>query len=115
MADFYGDMQATETELLTEFNQGVITYAPKVAGVNEWDGDTYGTPIKLNATARGVSASYVTDLIKSSDTMITAAVFSVEPDMQGKITIDGKPRQIVQIKRTPEAGAAVDWRIFVRG
>ena len=115
MADFYGDMQATATELLTEFSQGVINYAPKVAGANEWDGDTYGTPIVLKATARGVSARYATDLIKSSDIMITAAVFSVEPDMQGKITIDGKPRQIVQITRIPEAGTALAWRIFVRG
>jgi len=115
MADFYPRMIATASKLLAKFKQGVIEYVPLVAGATEYDPMTEGTPIPLDATARGVTSEYVDDLVSASDTMITAAVFGATPTMQGRITIDGVAREIIRIKQIPAAGEPVAWMIFVKG
>ena len=115
MADFYQDMQDTAAELLTEFNQGVIHFIPVVQGPNDWDGVTEGLPVKIEATVKGASAQYWSDLITQSDLEVTAAVFDQVPAINGLVSIDGDKKQIIQIDPIPAAGTTVAWRIFVKG
>ena len=115
VADFYEEMQATATEMLTEFNQGAIVFTPMVAGANEWDAKTLGTPIPLSATVMGAESKYWNDLITQSDLKVTSAVFSSVPTMDGLITIDGNQKQIIRIDPLPAAGTTVAWQIFVKG
>ena len=115
MADFYDEMQATATELLTEFNQGVIQYIPLTLPANEWENPTAGTPITLEAVARGPSQQYLSDLITTSDIQITASVFGQTPTQSGKITIDGVEKQIIKVQQKPAAGTPVCWMIWVKG
>lgn len=115
VADFYTEMQGVATELLTEFNQGVITYIPQVAGANEWDAKTDGTPITLSATSIGAQKQYFSDLITQSDLQITSAVFGSVPDNSGVVTVDGVRRSVIQVDPIPASGTTVAWRIFVKG
>ena len=116
MADFdYAQMQATASALLSKFNQGVITYIPLVAGTNDWDPKTDGTPVAIDATVSGVQTRYLTDLITQSDLQVTAAVFGSVPTNAGVVTIDGVRRQVIMVEPLPAAGTVVAWRIFVKG
>lgn len=115
MSNFYSKMQGTASKLLKKFNQGEITYTPIVPPANDWDSPTEGTPITLDATAGGVSQKYLSNLITTSDIEISAAVFSIEPEMRGKIHIDGVERQIIAIQQLPAAGIPVAWKIWVKG
>lgn len=108
-------MQDTATELLTEFNQGVIQFVPMVDGANEWDAKTEGAPIDISATVKGAVSQYWSELITQSDLEVTSAVFSQAPTMDGLISIDGSKKQIIQIDPIPAAGTPVAWRIFVKG
>lgn len=115
VADFYTEMQGVATELLTEFKQGVVTYIPLVAGTNDWDPKTDGTPIPLNATVRGAQKQYFSDLITQSDLQLNAAVFGTVPDNSGVVTIDGARRSVIKVEPIPAAGTTVAWLIFVKG
>mgnify|MGYP000408883787 CR=1 FL=1 len=115
MPDFYADMQAVASEMLAEFNQGVMTYIPLVGGTNDWDPKTDGTPVTLAGTARGVQTKYLTDLITQTDLQITAAVFGTVPTNAGVVTIDGVRRQVIMVEQIPAAGTVVAWRLFVKG
>lgn len=115
VADFYQEMQDTATELLTEFNQGVIQFIPVIDGANDWDAKTEGTAINISATVKGAASKYWSDLITQSDLEVTSAVFSQIPKMDGLISIDGSKKQIIQIDPIPAAGITVAWRIFVKG
>ena len=83
MADFYGRMQGTASKLLAKFKQGAIQYVPIVDGATEYDPKVDGTPIDLDATASGVAAEYVDDLVSSSDIQLSVAVFGTVPSKDG--------------------------------
>lgn len=136
MADFYGRMTATASRLLDRFQQGEIFYVPLSAGVNEWDPKTAGTPVRLQATAKGVSEKYVSDLIMASDIEVTCGVMQTVwadeyiwddlvtwsdtgapliPANSACLTIDGRELQIVKVMRIPAAGEPIVFKIFCRG
>lgn len=115
VADFYDDMQGVASELLSEFGQGVITYTPITPATNDWEDGTEGTPITLDAIAKGPSHKYLSELITTSDIEITASVFGQAPTMSGIITIDGVKKQTIAIKQIPAAGIPVCWKIWVKG
>ncbi len=115
MADFYTEMQGVASELLKEFQQGVITYTPTVAPVNEWEDPVAGTPVTLDATANGVGKEYLSDLITTSDIEVTSAVFGQDPTIEGKVSIDGVAKEIISVRQIPAAGLPVAWKIFVKG
>ena len=118
MAFDYSDMQETATELLTEFNQGVIKLIKVVDGTGpSYDpGDPTETEFDLVGTVRGVESKYVDNkLILESDLQVTVAVHATQvPEMSDKISIDGKIVDIVKIMPVPPAGVIVVNRIFVR-
>lgn len=115
VADFYSDMQSTATELLSEFNQGVVQYIPPGTAVNDWETAVPGTPVTLEAVARGPSQKYLSELIAMSDIELTVSVFGQNPTSRGKITIDGIEKQIIAVQQIPAAGTPVCWKIWCKG
>lgn len=117
MTDFYAEMQGVAAELLSEFKQGAISYeidgpatGPDYAPV---PGATTSTP--LDATSAGVSARLIDGTrIKAGDIVVTAAVFGDEPTLAGRIVIDGRVMQIVEVSAVPPAGTVLCWKIRVR-
>lgn len=114
MADFYGEMQGVATGLLTEFNQGTMTYNYITGGTSPFDGPATSTAVPFLGVARGVSQRYLTDLITASDIEITAAVFVPAPKINGTVTIDGTERQIISVKQVPAAGTPSIYKLFVK-
>lgn len=117
MADFYERLQGTATRLLTKFSQGAIVYnAAGATTGDEWNpvkGIASQYPVK--GTVSGVSKEYVDDAtVQASDLMVSLAVFDVEPDMTGTMTIDGIDHQIIKIMQKPAAGTTVAWSLIVR-
>ena len=118
MAFDYLGIQKTATELLTEFNQGVI----KLIKVTGGTGPSYdpGVPTKtefvLRGVVRGVETKYVDNkLIFESDLQVTVEVHITQaPLMADKISIDGKEFDIIKIMPVPPAGVTIVNRIFVR-
>lgn len=115
VADFYEEMQAVGTELLTEFNQGVITYTPVTPDATGYGSPVEGAPVVLNATAIGVSQKYLSETITSSDIEVTMAVIDPAPTIDGFITIDGTRREIISVKPIPSAGTPSVYKVFVKG
>lgn len=115
MADFYGDMQGVATELLTEFNQGTMTYNYITGGTSPFDGPATVTAVPFKGTATGVAFKYRNDLVTASDIEITAAVFEPAPLPNGTVTVDGTERQILSIMAIPAAGTPSIYKIFVKG
>lgn len=136
MADFYGDMQGVATELLTQFNQGTMTYKSSTPATPFEP--AVDTVVPFKGTATGVAFKYRNDLVTASDIEITAAVFKnpawddlvvwddaalwnddgvylVEPQLNSTITIDGKERQIIQVRKIPASGTPILFKIFVKG
>ena len=118
MADFYERMQGTATKLIGKFKQGSIIYLEKGAETGDpWNPQAGADiPHVLKATARGVSKEYIDNTtILDGDLMLSVAVFDTEPEMSGRISIDGRLHEIVKIIRLPSAGTIVSWSIIVRG
>lgn len=141
MADFYGRMTDTASRLMAKYKQGVIEYVPLVAGANKYDPMEEGTPILLNAVARGVSARYVDDLISSSDIMVVCSrpvltttewndsllwfdsltwnddgvTMQADVQIKGRVSIDGISKEIIKVKKNPAAGDIITVIFFVKG
>ena len=138
MADFYDNMQGVATELLTQFNQGTMSYNYITGGTSPFDGPATVTAGPFKGTATGVAFKYRNDLVTASDIEITAAVFKsplwddlvvwddaalwnddgvylVEPQLNSTVTIDGKERQIIQVRKIPASGTPILFKIFVKG
>lgn len=118
MSDFYTEMQGIATDLLTEFNQGVIQLVRRTQG--NGPGYNPGDPAEaihtLKGAARGVSKRFVDGtLIVESDLQVTVAVHpTVKPLPTDAIRIDGRDYQIVAIKPIPPAGVTVSNVIIFR-
>lgn len=115
MADFYDNMQGVATELLTEFNQGSMSYNYITGGTSPFDGPATATAVPFKGTATGVAFKYRNDLVTASDIEITAAVFDPAPLPNGTVTIDGTERQILSVMAIPAAGTPSIYKIFVKG
>lgn len=117
MNDFYSDMQAVAKDVLTEFNQGQISYVVNIPGNGPADNPGEPTPTTTPlpfATARGVQFKYVVGDVLASDLQITIPGGIIVPDPTGFFTVDGVKHKIVQIKRVPAAGVPVSWIVIVR-
>jgi hypothetical protein len=113
VADFYSEMQGVATELLTQFNQGTMTYK-SITPATPFE-PAVDTVVPFKGTATGVAFKYRNDLVTSSDIEITAAVFSPAPKPNGTVTIDGTERQILSVMAIPAAGTPSIYKIFVKG
>lgn len=109
---FYEEMQDIATGLLTEFKQGVIQYVSITPGngpAHNPGPSMRGDPVTLKAAvARGVSAKYVLrGLAVGGDTQVTMDAKQVTPAVGGKMVVDGRELDIVQVIRKPDAGTVV--------
>jgi len=121
---FYDDMQSVASELLAEFNQGVIAYIRVTPGVGPAHdpGPATETPVPVDATARGVKFKYVQNgLALATDLQVTAAAipalitdFANETVVRGFVTIDGLRYKIVQAIPKPAAGVPAAFTLIVR-
>jgi hypothetical protein len=117
MNDFYLEMQGVANEVLTEFNQGQISYVIDVPG--NGPADDPGAPVPNTtplgaATARGVQFTFVSGNVLASDLQITIPGGIIVPAPEGYFTIDGARYKIVEIKQVPAAGTPVVWIVIVR-
>jgi hypothetical protein len=106
---FYDEMQQIATGLLTEFNQGIISYVKSIPGngpVDDPGAPTLTVYTLVGAVAKGVSKKFVdSGLAVVSDKQVTAAVDPrFIPDMNGHMIIDGNQYKILGIFQVPEAG-----------
>lgn len=118
MSDFYSEMQDVASELMGEFKQGAIQYVvtEEIPGAEPWEPPVQTlTRLPMDAVAFGVTAYQTDEVVTLNDTMIKAAVFAVEPEVGGIVEVDGKQRQILRVKRIPDAGTVVAWEIYVKG
>lgn len=107
---FYEDMQTVATDLLTEFNQGVLVLIKAGAKTGPAYAPTEGTPasVPLKGIALGVSKKYVDKgLAIATDKELRIAIPSQLPDMADSVTIDGQLLKIQHIAKIPEAGTPV--------
>lgn len=118
MNDFYSEMQGIANEVLTEFNQGEISYVVETPGTGPADNPgapTVTTTPLTAATARGVEFKFLTNTsILASDLQITIPGGIIEPAPEGFFIVDGVRYKIVEIKRVPAAGTPVVWIVIVR-
>lgn len=118
MNDFYSEMQNVAKDVLTEFNQGQITYVIDTPG--NGPADDPGAPVTTTlplpaATARGVQFKFIDGTnVLSSDLQITIPGGDFVPAPEGFFTVDGVKYKIVEIKRVPAAGTPVAHIIIVR-
>ncbi|TPN26622.1 hypothetical protein FKO01_25450 [Mesorhizobium sp. B2-3-3] len=119
--DFYAEMADMASELLGEFNQGVVTLKRETPGVV--DPDRPWVPVELTvetwplaAVARRVSQKYVDGtLIIATDNQITFAVPAAVPAMTDTLLIDGVEHAMKDLRQIPAAGTPVAYIAFVAG
>ena len=122
---FYDDMQGIATDLLTQFNQGVISLIVVTPG--NGPPSNPGPPVRsapmfLKGAAsaafsvRGASKTYSDGThIQRGDIKVTTKVLSgIDPKLTDKITLDGKEYNIIHFNKIPETGTTVAWVFFVR-
>jgi hypothetical protein len=117
MSDFYERMQGVSSKLLNQFKQGTINYIIDGPATGPAYNLTPGLPVThaLDAVARGVEFKYIKEgYISASDIQVTAAVFDVEPTQSGRVSIDGREKQIIAVQQIPAAGVPVAWVIFCK-
>lgn len=116
MADLYTGMQGTAKQLLKDYRQGDIVYVINSAETGPaWD-PIPGVPVEhqLDAVAKGVSGYQANSLIQEGDIRITCSVFDAEPELSGRVKINGLEHQIIKVEQVPASGVPVCWRIWVR-
>lgn len=125
MAFDYGKMQTLATNLLTDFNQGVINLITVTPGSGPPSNP--GLPVRsapklLKGAAsaafsvRGASKTYAdgTNIQRSDIKVVSKILAGVDPKLTDKITLDGKEYNIIHFNKIPETGTTVAWMFFVR-
>lgn len=116
--DIYGDMaDALSSEMDQVFSQGTLVYLELGTDTGpEWDPQPgEPTEYQCKGTAKGVQSKYIQEgYISASDIQCLVTPFEVEPDNTGKLSIDGKLKEIIQVNRIPAAGTLIAWRIFCK-
>lgn len=114
----YDDLAADVPAILKKFGQGGIKLIglTSAAGAADEPGTPTETETSLDATARGVSYTYIrSGAALASDLMVTSApVAGVTPKMSDFIEIDSVRYKIVQIVHLPAAGTKLVWKFIVR-
>ena len=115
---FYDDMQSLASDIIEEFQQGVIVYVENTPGNGPADDPGPSVPVDhpVNGTVAGVKFKYVQQGIAvASDLQVTMAVASgFTPDMKGFVKIDGVTYKIVKVIPKPAAGTPVAYILIVR-
>lgn len=122
---FYDEMQDVATELLGEFQQGVVQLVRVTQGASDpatpWEpGVPTETTYELNATVgttyvNNASATYDDgSLILASDVVVTCSVPVVTPMLSDRVVIDGRAYSVKQVNALPAAGTPAAYKIFVR-
>ena len=116
MSELLDRGRALASRMLKREKQGVIDYihTPLTGTIYN---PTKGTPVSypLDAVAKGVEFQYIKEgYISASDVQVTSAVFDVKPTQSGKVSIDGREKQIIAVQQIPAAGVPVAWVIFCK-
>jgi len=114
----YGSVQKIATDILTDFNQGVIELIKITPGAGP--PERPGTPTEvthtMKGTVQGVSKKYVDGgLAKATDFQVTLAVnTAATPEISDLLIINGQRHNIVQIMSKPPSGTVVAHVLIVR-
>jgi tellurite resistance-related uncharacterized protein len=115
---FYDEMRGVATEALTEFSQGTLKlkrHTPGAGPTHNPGAGTWAEVAVLKGAVGGVGKAYLdSTIIVETDRAVTCAVPAVEPAAGDKVEIDGVDHNVVAVKRIPEAGTAVAYKVFVR-
>lgn len=118
MADFYKDMQKLASDVIKEFQQGVVTYTAMIAGNGPADdpGEPREVTKEIPATVQGVQFRYIdgTNIVASDGQLTMPADLGVVPSIEGYITVDGKRHRIIQVTAIPPAGTPVAYSIIFK-
>lgn len=114
----YDDMRGVASNLLSEFQQGLVRYVTWTVPAGATP-DNPGEPVpgytNINAVARPVSTKYVDGShIVQSDKQVTMPNDGITPTMEGSLEIDGDMYKIVEIKTIPSAGEPITFILIVR-
>ena len=114
---FWLEMQATATELISEFRTGVARLV-RTSRVTPDAGRPYdktdGVPAytSLDGIALPVDKKMIDDkVVFSRHTMLVCAHPGFEILGSDKVELDSRERTILKIRRVPEAGIAVVWKL----
>ena len=119
MAAFdYEAVQKITTNILTDFNQGVIQLVKITPGTGP--SEQPGAPTEvlhtMKGTVKGVSKKYVSaGLAKATDLEVILAVSSSStPEITDKLIINGERHNIAQLMPKPPSGVVVAYVLIVR-
>ncbi len=126
--DFYKDLQAVASDVLSTFRQGdikLVKFEPvEVLDENgvvippspDQPAETEEVLHDLKGTVRGVSFKYLSSsFVTATDLEVTTAVLDgVEVSVNDLIEIDGVRYNIVEDVSVPAAGVRVAWKFIVR-
>ncbi|WP_157866116.1 hypothetical protein [Mesorhizobium japonicum] len=115
---FYDEMAGVATDLLTEFNQGVVKLKRETPGVV--DPEQPWMPVEptvqiwpLNAVVKRIHQRYEDGiLIVETGDMVTFAVPAVVPQLSDFLAIDGTDRAITNLTSIPPAGVVVAYKAW---
>lgn len=114
----YDDLKPVVSEVMGEFEQGVIQLIKitPAGGPIDNPGDPTETTHTLDATCKGVSYKFVRDgLAVSTDLQIVAApVENVVITDRDFISVDGVRYKIIHDMSTPAAGDRLVWKLIIR-
>jgi hypothetical protein len=116
----YARMQATASQLLERFSQGVVAIIkPRAStpGANSWDPLITDDPVvyTLDATVKGVSKQFANGTtVLATDLEVTEAVFGADVEPPDQLAIDGQTVVVVETMRVPAAGTLVASKFIVR-
>lgn len=118
---FYLEMAEVSSELLEEFDQGVLRLARYTRSAADssrpWD-FTIAGPFytDLNGVVKRVSQRFVdgTSVVNTDVECTFAPITGDEPSMTDKIEVRGVLHNPVRVIRIPESGPVVAWKIIAR-
>jgi hypothetical protein len=115
----YGDMQNLATNLLTDFNQGELSYiqlVPATGGTIDNPGTP--TPVKtpVKGAVRGVSQKYINaGFATGSEKQATINVIAgLNPKNGDQFSVDGEIFTITKVLKKPEAGTTVAYVLILK-
>ncbi len=111
--------QALATRLLTKEAMGVVVLVSPGAPTGPDYDPQPGAPIErpINAVVLPVGVDRINGTsILSGDSFAKCPVFPDlhEPKVGEVVRVDGQDRQIVRVKRTPDAGPVIVWELQLR-
>lgn len=112
---FYDEMQDLSVELFTEFDQGAIRLRvySNDSTIPTRPNPVY-TPIKVEATANGVSAEHLKDTAVLASDLVVSMPGIYTPKSKDELEINGRNYSIIKLTPKPAAGTVAAWELVVR-